>query len=142
MNITIKILNTDQEIAATWPVMKELRTHLVEKDYTAAIAELRQLAGYRMVAAYVDGVPGAVAGFRISKSLAWGKYLYIDDLVTLPAQRSLGLGKYLMDYLLEHARQEGCERVDLDSGVQRFAAHRFYLRERMDIVYHHFSISL
>jgi hypothetical protein len=30
----------------------------------------------------------------------------------------------------------------LDSGVQRFGAHRFYLRRRMNITSHHFAIDL
>jgi hypothetical protein len=30
----------------------------------------------------------------------------------------------------------------LDSGVQRFGAHRFYLRRRMDITSHHFALDL
>ena len=29
---------------------------------------------------------------RLGENLAWGRYLYVDDLVTLPAQRSLGHG--------------------------------------------------
>jgi hypothetical protein len=33
-------------------------------------------------------------------------------------------------------------RLELDSGVQRFAAHRFYFRERMWISRHHFSLEL
>ena len=30
--------------------------------------------------------------------------------------------------------------LHLDSGVQRFGAHRFYLASRMDIIAHHFSM--
>jgi hypothetical protein len=32
--------------------------------------------------------------------------------------------------------------LHLDSGVQRFAAHRFYLARRMDITCHHFALKL
>jgi hypothetical protein len=32
--------------------------------------------------------------------------------------------------------------LDLDSGVTRFDAHRFYLRERMHIQSHHFALAL
>ena len=32
--------------------------------------------------------------------------------------------------------------IDLDSGVQRHDAHRFYLRERMAITSHHFAKNL
>ncbi|WP_363928505.1 hypothetical protein [Thiobacillus sp. 0-1251] len=38
-----------------------------------------------------DGVV-AVAGFRVGDNFAWGRFLYVDDLVTHPAHRSKGYG--------------------------------------------------
>jgi coproporphyrinogen III oxidase len=40
------------------------------------------------------------------------------------------------------ARLAGGGELHLDSGVQRFDAHRFYLRHRMAIVGHHFALPL
>lgn len=40
---------------------------------------------------------------------------------------------------MRRARAAGCSVLDLDSGVQRFDAHRFSLRERRHISSHHFS---
>ena len=58
------------------------------------------------------------------------------------AGRSLGLGSALFDWLVAEARAEGCAKLELDSGVQRFDAHRFYLAKRMIISSHHFSLDL
>ncbi len=49
------------------------------------------------------------------------------------------MGAALLRELERRARDAGCAVVDLDSGVQRHGAHRFYLRERMDITSHHFA---
>ena len=84
----------------------------------------------------------AVAGFRVQHSLVFGRFCYVDDLVTDERVRSSGLGAELLHWLCEFARSEGCKRLELDSGVQRFAAHRFYLRHRMFISCHHFSLEL
>ena len=84
----------------------------------------------------------AVAGFRIFEFLFWGKNLYVDDLVTKNGKRSKGYGGALFDWLVDYARAAGCEAFRLDSGVQRFAAHRFYLSKRMNIAAHHFTLSL
>jgi len=54
------------------------------------------------------------------------------------AARSSGHGARLLRWLEGLARREGCAALTLESGVQRFAAHRFYLRERMEIRAHHF----
>ena len=82
----------------------------------------------------------AVAGYRYSESLSWGKYIYVDDLVTTEEFRSQGFGRQLFAWLVKQAKARGCGQFHLDSGVQRFAAHRFYLASRMDIVAHHFSM--
>ena len=84
----------------------------------------------------------AVAGFRMLESLYAGRFCYVDDLVTDATGRSLGYGGVLFDWLVATARAEGCGRLELDSGVQRFAAHRFYLTKRMRISSHHFSLEL
>ena len=54
----------------------------------------------------------------------------------------LSRGGMLFDWLVSHARENRCEVLSLDSGVQRFAAHRFYLAKRMDITCHHFALKL
>jgi hypothetical protein len=48
----------------------------------------------------------------------------------------------LFDWLVAQAREHGCARLELDSGVQRFRAHRFYLMKRMEISSHHFMLKL
>ena len=84
----------------------------------------------------------AVAGYRISECLSWGKFLYVDDLVTRETDRSKGYGATLFDWLIGQAVKEGCVQFHLDSGVQRFGAHRFYLAKRLDITCHHFALKL
>ena len=89
-----------------------------------------------------DGRVLAVAGFRVAENLAWGRHLYVDDLVTAAAARSTGCGQELFDWLVRYAVEAGCGQLHLDSGVQRFDAHRFYLRNRMSITSHHFARTL
>jgi GNAT superfamily N-acetyltransferase len=84
-----------------------------------------------------DGVV-AVAGFRVGKNLAWGRFLYVDDLVTLPSHRSNGFGTRLLAWLQEFAVKAGRAQMHLDSGIQRKEAHRFYEREGMSMTSFHF----
>ena len=60
----------------------------------------------------------AVAGFRVGENLAWGRFLYVDDLVTLSAHRSKGYGSKLLTWLKAFAVREGCMQLHLDSGIQ------------------------
>ena len=69
-------------------------------------------------------------------------YCRVDDLVTLAEGRSRGYGKKMLDWLIAESRARDCDEFHLDSGVQRFGAHRFYLTQRMDITSHHFALRL
>jgi GNAT superfamily N-acetyltransferase len=118
----------------------ELRTAYRKQDLIRQIQE-QQKAGYRVAYLEVDGEVRCVAGFVIGTKLAWGRHLYVDDLVTAERHRSSGAGARMIAWLASYAREHGCQQLHLDSGVQRFAAHRFYLRHGFDIASHHFSIT-
>lgn len=129
---------SDSEVLSTFPVMSQLRTNLDEGEYAERIKGMRQ-HGYRLAAVVEDGEIRGVAGFRIQDYLFRGYHLYVDDLVTDENARSKGHGKLMLDWLVEEARKNGCERFHLDSGVQRQDAHRFYFREGLSITAFHFS---
>jgi GNAT superfamily N-acetyltransferase len=121
--------------------MQELRPHLKADEFADRIRH-QQEAGYRLLYLEDDGEVKCVAGFRLLENLAWGKFLYVDDLVTRNADAGKGYGRAVFEWLLQHARAQGCEQLHLDSGVQRYAAHRFYLGRGMAITSHHFAVKL
>jgi GNAT superfamily N-acetyltransferase len=133
---------TTEEIARCFPVMRQLRTHFENEKTFVEQVERQRAGGYRM--AFLEDESGvrAVAGYRTMESLFAGRFCYVDDLVTDEAGRSLGFGGALFDWLVAEARAAGCAKLELDSGVQRFDAHRFYLTKRMIISSHHFSLEL
>jgi GNAT superfamily N-acetyltransferase len=138
--MSIKIAESDAELAHISDVLLELRATFT-KDALIAQIKAQQQAGYRVAYLESNGEVLCVAGFVVGTKLAWGKHLYVDDLVTAERHRSTGAGKQMIDWLKDHALRLGCRQLELDSGVQRFGAHRFYLREGFDISSHHFSIA-
>jgi len=134
----IHLAKTDAEISACYPVMRELRPHLENESFVLRV-RAQEKTGYVLVYVQQSGSPVAVAGFRLGECLAWGRFLYVDDLVVLPDHRSRGYGAALLSWLAEFAAKEGCEQLHLDSGIQRKDAHRFYEREGMTLASFHFS---
>lgn len=120
------------------PVLRELRPHLTVELLQQVLREGAQ-QGLTFTAIFQGEECVAVAGWRVVSNTSAIRKLYVDDLSTARASRSQGYGKALIDHLIERARKLDCVMIDLDSGVQRYDAHRFYLRERFDIVSHHFS---
>lgn len=137
----IRALASDAELRAAWPLVSQLRPQLDEDRFVAQIQ--RQLAGgsFRATALY-DGAPRAFAGWRVHECLAYGRHLYVDDLVTDASARSRGYGKALLDWLKAEGQRLGCVRLQLDSGTHRKDAHAFYLREGLRIEAFHFGIAL
>ena len=141
MRVTIAIADTDEAIAGCHRVMQQLRPHISAEAFVPRV-RVQQANGYILAALADDGAVRAVAGYRYIENLYSGRVLYVDDLVTDDTTRSHGYGKALFDWLVAEARARACHTLELDSGVQRFGAHRFYLARRMDIVAHHFRLPL
>ena len=139
--MNIQLATTDADSAACFSGMHELRPHLEQVGFLPRVRELEK-SGYRL--AYVPQPEGvvAVAGFWIRENLAWGRFLYLDDLVILASRRSQGIGSRFLAWLKDYAINEGCQQLHLDSGMQRKDAHRFYQREGVTVFGYHFAQDL
>ena len=138
----IGIAKTKAEILRCFPVMAELRPHLIEGEFVERIRRQQKQSGYELAFLEDGGAVKALAGFRGTECLWAGKFFYVDDLVAAAGARGQGWGQRMMDWLLKQARDRGCETFHLDSGVQRFEAHGFYLKNRLHIVAYHFRRAL
>ena len=140
--MSVQYATCETSIRACYPVMAQLRPHLQEAAFMAQVQ--RQMANHDYRLAYLphEGQVAAVSGFRFVENLAWGRALYVDDLVTSSSARQLGLAGQLLDHLIGLAQEAGCQQFHLDSGVQRHDAHRLYLGRKLQISSHHFSLEL
>ena len=136
----VKLAQDNQALEKIAPILRQLRTQFSQ---TALIEKIRQQqeSGYQIAYVEQDGQVLCVAGFVIGEKLAWGKHIYVDDLVTDEQYRSTGAGGHMLAWLKNYARDNQCKQIHLDSGVQRFPAHRFYLNHGFNIASHHFSIT-
>ena len=121
----------------------ELRPQRAPAESLVALADGQRAAGYRVAGSFEPGEEdaAAVAGFRIQENLAWGRHLYVDDLVTRADRRGRGHGGALMRWLAVQACRAGCEALHLDSGVgpEREDAHRLYFNAGLRISSYHFQ---
>jgi GNAT superfamily N-acetyltransferase len=128
-NLTLRHAETDQEVAACFPVMQQLRPHLADADELVARVARQRAAGYRILAARCDGVPIGLAGYRIEENLIHGRFVYVDDLVTTERERRHGVGALLLDAVAAEGRELGCGRLVVDTALDNVLAHRFYYRQ-------------
>ncbi len=119
---------------------RQLRPQL-PADYSAKMQRVFAQGGRMVLATEGETVLG-LAVWRSFENTVSGSQVYVDDLVTDETRRSQGVGKALLAWLSSYARRAGAATLALDSGSQRHAAHRFYLRERFNITSFHFNKSL
>lgn len=143
MNPSVELLDTsnDREIARAFGVFAHLRPHLNHETFLQRVLA-QQAEGYKIVYCEVDGEIVSAAGYRVTSFLAWGKVLYIDDLITNPERKRLGLGGALVDWLIEEGKRSSCDEIHLDTGFSRNDAHRLYLNKGFKLNCHHLSLEL
>jgi GNAT superfamily N-acetyltransferase len=133
-----RLAESEAEFEKAAEVLLQLRD-TYDKETLLRQIKKQQRHGYQIAYVESDGEVLCVAGFVVGVKLAWGKHIYVDDLVTAKSHRSAGAGAPMIAWLKAYGRKMGCKELHLDSGVQRFRAHRFYLREGFNIASHHFS---
>lgn len=143
----IKLATSDDDIRRCLPAMLALRSHLTPELAFERIRFQQENEGFILAFVEEDDSSSpvtAVIGYRFLNFLYSGKTIYIDDLSTLPEARGKGYASRLLDFVVEEARQTGCQCVSLDSGQNpaRYDAHRLYLNKRFNIVSHHFKLDL
>ena len=76
---------------------------------------------------------GALIGFCSAyldlDSVRFGQRCWVEDFAVDPRQRSKGVGAALLAAVKDWARSAGATHLELDSGLARTDAHRFYERE-------------
>ncbi len=120
--VQVRELSSDSEIAAAYPLARELRDRLREDTFVGEVRR-QQRDGYRLFGGFDGDRLVSLAGVRCSHTLSRGEHLFVDDLVTAEGARGRGHGAELMRALAALAAADGIPRVYLDA---RLTAKGFY----------------
>jgi GNAT superfamily N-acetyltransferase len=83
------------------PVLRELRTFLTEDQIIDRVQQ-QMTDGYRLAYIEAADIVASVAGYRILRNLIYGRFLYVDDLVTRADHKRAGYAGQLLEWLCEH----------------------------------------
>ena len=120
--MTIRILDSDADITAAFPLMSSLRDRIRQGSFLAEVRR-QQRDGYEMIGGFLDGRLVALAGVRPGHTLSRGEHVFVDDLVTDESHRGEGHGRAMLVWVAARAHAAGVPRVYLDS---RATAKTFY----------------
>jgi GNAT superfamily N-acetyltransferase len=82
-----------------------------------------------LVAEDACALVGFCTAYLELNSVRFGRRCWVEDFAVDPGRRSQGIGTSLLDAAKDWARTGGATHLELDSGLARHDAHRFYERE-------------
>lgn len=138
----IRLAKDLEHIRDCYKIMYQLRPHLSSEQAFVDQVQRQIQEGYHLAYLYDAKQVKAIAGFRFLEFLAWGKVLYIDDLVSDIATRKKGYGGKILKWVINEAKKAQCDQIHLDSGPHRYDAHRLYLNYGFKIIGHHLALNL
>lgn len=142
MTPTFSHVETAADLAACFPVMRELRPHLADAEEFIERVQRQRADGYLLLAAWHDSQPIGLAGYRMQENLVRGRFCYVDDLVVAASARRSNIGERLLDTVGMKARTHGVKHLVLDTAIGNLLGQRFYFRYGMLPTALHFTLSL
>jgi GNAT superfamily N-acetyltransferase len=130
-DVVLHQAETAADIAACFPVMVQLRPHLCDAEELVRRVLRQRKDGYWLLAAWRGETPAGLAGYRVEENLIYGRFVYVDDLVTAEGERGGGIGACLLDAVAAEGQRLGCAFLVLDTGLDNVLAHRFYYRQEL-----------
>ncbi len=98
------------------------------EEYRRVFNEMVALPGYELLVAEEDGEICGTMVMAILPGMARGvaPFAVVEYVVVDEKARRRHIGKLLMDYIINKAKEAGCYKIMLTSDKRREPAHKFY----------------
>jgi GNAT superfamily N-acetyltransferase len=125
---------TEQDIPRILELYRQLSFHPEEyrrpslEDCHRIFIEMGTVPGYHLLVAEEDGEIIGTAVLAVLPGMAHGvsPFAVLEYVVVDEKWRGRGIGRLLMDYCLDQAKEAGCYKIMLTSDNRREDAHAFY----------------
>ena len=137
MNLAFnKILK--EEIPKILPMIQELMGNQFSNEIlTVRFTEMFS-QNYECFGIFDEGEMIGVCGLWFMTRHYAGRSCEPDHIFINEAYRGKGVGKQLFKFIYKYAAEKGCETSELNSYVNNYRSHKFYLNEGYDIKGYHF----
>lgn len=122
-----RILELYEELTITTSNLESTKNPSLE-EYQKTLDVINSIPGYNLlVAEDQDMILGSVV-LLIMPNLAHraSSWALVENLIIDPKQQRHSVGKKLMEYTIDRAKDEGCYKLILNSNKIRKGAHKFY----------------
>lgn len=131
-----KILKEDMDLVIS--LIMELSEYQTEESLLRSRMGEMFEQNYECFAIYLnEEVIGTFGLWFMTRHYA-GKSCEIDHVFVKPKYQNRGFGKEIFEYIFNYSKRKGCETSELNSYVQNFKSHKFYMNLDYVIKGYHF----
>ena len=107
---------------------REQYVHPLPQAYYDAFEEIARSCGNTLVVAEIEGAIVGTLQLTLIPNISrqGGRRALVEAVFVDGRYQGLGIGRRLMQWAIDAARESGCSLVQLTTNKQREAAHRFY----------------
>jgi|CXWL01.1.fsa_nt_gi GNAT superfamily N-acetyltransferase len=130
-------LKTSKDFVPAYKLVIQTNSTLSKSDFNKRLKKMLA-QGYRCIAMEKNGEYLGICGFWWGTRFWCGDFIDLDNVVVDEKHRGKNIGKELVAWVENLAKQTGCTQTGLDCYVTFNEAHRFYFREGYIIKGYHF----
>lgn len=135
--ISIRIIETT-EIFSILPLIQKLGNYAVpEAILKERLLEMTQ-QNYECLGVYNADILIGTFGLWFQTRHYAGRSLEMDHVIIDDAYRGQGIGKIMVDFVTEYAKQKSCNWIELNSYVHNFPSHKFFYSQGFVAKGYHF----
>ncbi|GEM_PF-6459578 len=120
-----KLLTSREEWEFAYPILIQLRPDLTKSEFLNNQESLLN-SGLKLVGAYLDEELVGVATINLYPHIKRGVCAWVHDLVVREGRRNKGIGRELMRFLENWARDNGASRLAVHTLKDKSDSQRFY----------------
>lgn len=125
INSVIPLIQKLSDNKTSEAVLKQRFAEMVTQNYECAVL----YDGEKLI---------GVAGMWFCTRHYSGRSVELDHVFIEDGYRRKGLGKQFMKCIYDYVGQKGCQAVELNTYVQNYPSHKFYMNEGFEILGYHF----
>lgn len=135
--ITIKMI-PKQKIFSILPLLQKLGNFKIPEDILKErLLEMVQ-QNYECLGVYENERLIGICGLWIQTRHYAGRSVEMDHVIVDETNRNHGIGKQLMAFVTDYARQKSCRWIELNTYVDNFPSHKFYYNQGFVAKGYHF----
>ena len=130
-----------ENILTIIPLLHRLNQNISEEILEERLNEMMQ-QNYQCIGVFDDEKLIGICGIWILVKYYVGKHIELDNIIILPEYQNKNIGTRLMTWIELYAKENNCVASELNCYVSNEDAHRFWRKEKYELIALHFQKKL